>query len=98
MGANASDKTEILELRSKSQITLPASVVKQLDLKTGDRLELKVDDGRIIIEPVITIPKSQAWYWTQKWQEMEHQADVEIKEGKYKSFDSMEELIKDLDK
>jgi hypothetical protein len=29
---------------------------------------------------------------------MEHQADVEIKEGKYKSFDSMEDLIKDLDK
>lgn len=98
METTAYEKTEILELRTKAQITLPASVVKELDLKTGDRLELKVENGRIIIEPVITIPKSQAWYWTPKWQEMERQADIEISEGKYKSFDSMEELIKDLDK
>lgn len=87
----------ITELRSKSQITLPASIVKEPDLKAGDKIELTVEDGKIVITPVITIPKSQAWYWSKKWQDMEKQADSEREQGKLKKFDSVDDLLKDLD-
>ena len=39
----------------------------------------------------------QAWYWTPEWQEMERQADEDILAGRYKTFDTMEELLADLD-
>lgn len=87
----------ITELRSKSQITLPASIVKELDLKAGDKIELMIEDGKIVITPVITVPKSQAWYWSKKWQGMEKQADTEREQGKLKKFDTIDEVLEDLD-
>jgi hypothetical protein len=44
------------------------------------------------------VDKSQAYFWTRKWQEGEREADKDIKAGHVKTFDSVDELIKDLDK
>lgn len=87
----------VTELRSKSQITLPASIVKKLDLKIGDKIELNIEDGKIVITPVITVPKSQAWYWAKKWQDMEKQADIDRELGEVKKFDNVDDLLEDLD-
>ncbi|MDO8490669.1 MAG: hypothetical protein Q7T04_01480 [Dehalococcoidia bacterium] len=40
--------------------------------------------------------KSQAYFWTKKWQEREREADEDIKAGRVKAFDSVEELGEDL--
>jgi len=87
----------LTELRTKSQITLPATIVRELDLKTGDKIELVIEDGKIVITPVITIPKAQAWYWSKKWQDMEKQADADREQGKLKKFEKVEDLLEDLD-
>ena len=42
----------IIELRKKSQITIPKAVVDELQLKEGDHLSVTVQDGAIHIEPV----------------------------------------------
>ena len=39
-------------LSSKSQITLPAWARKQLGIGPGDRVALRVEDGRLILERV----------------------------------------------
>ena len=39
---------------------------------------------------------SQRYFWTKKWQKSERQADKDIKEGKVKEFNSVNELIEDL--
>ena len=36
-------------------------------------------------------------FWTRKWQEGEREADEDIKAGRVKAFDSVEELISDLE-
>jgi hypothetical protein len=41
--------------------------------------------------------KKQAYFWTEKWQENERNADEDIKSGHIKTFDSAEDLFKDLD-
>ena len=41
--------------------------------------------------------QSQAYFWTKEWQAAEREADEDIKAGRVKSFDSVEELIKDLE-
>lgn len=44
------------------------------------------------------VDKNQAYFWTKRWQEGEREADEDIKSGRVKTFESVDELIKDLDK
>lgn len=85
-------------MKTRSQVTLPASIVKQLHLKIGDQFEIELDGDRIVLKPVITIPRDQAYFWTKEWQEKEKIADEELKQGNLKGFDTVNELIADLEK
>ena len=80
------------------QITLPASVRKELGIEEGDLVEIEVKDERAILMPKKLVDKSQAYFWTKRWQDSEREADEDIKAGRVKTFDSVDELIKDLDK
>ena len=47
----------IIELRKKSQITLPKEIVKNLNLQEGDKFEVSIENGSIKLEPVAVYPK-----------------------------------------
>jgi len=47
-----------IELRSKAQITVPREVVTQLDLSEGDKLEVQIKNGTIVLIPVAVYPKN----------------------------------------
>jgi AbrB family looped-hinge helix DNA binding protein len=47
----------VVVLREKSQITLPKEIVDSLKLKKGDYLDVTIEDGKIIITPVLIINK-----------------------------------------
>ena len=47
----------IIELRKKSQITLPKEIVKNLNLQEGDKFEVSIENGSIKLEPVAIYPK-----------------------------------------
>ena len=78
------------------QITLPASVRKELGIEEGDLMEVTVEDDRAVLLPKKLIDKSQAYFWTKEWQEAEREASENIKAGRVETFDTTEELIKDL--
>ena len=78
------------------QITLPASVRKELGVEEGDLLEIEIIDEKAVLIPKKLVDKNQAYFWTKKWQEAEKEASEDIKAGRVKTFDSAEELIKDL--
>jgi AbrB family looped-hinge helix DNA binding protein len=80
------------------QITLPASVRKRLGIEEGDLVEIEVEDEKAVLMPTKLVDKNQAYFWTKRWQEGEKEADEDIKAGRVKAFDSVDELIKDLDK
>ena len=42
------------------------------------------------------IDPDQAWWWTEKWQKKEREAEKEIKERKVKEFKNLKDLIEDL--
>ena len=79
------------------QITLPASVRKELSIEEGDLVEIEVVDEKAVLMPKKLIDKNQAYFWTKRWQEAEREADEDIKAGRVRTFDSVDELIKDLD-
>ena len=41
--------------------------------------------------------ESLAYFWTDFWQEAEHEADRDLKEGNVEAYESVEDLIKALE-
>ncbi len=79
------------------QITLPASVRKKLGIEEGDIIEIEVVDEQAMLTPKKLVDKSQTYFWTKQWQDAEKEADGDIKAGRVKVFNTVEELIKELD-
>ena len=87
----------VIKLRDRSQITLPVEIVKKLNIKTGDSLEVKLEDDRIVVTPVLVIDRSQAWFWSKEWQDMEREVEEDIKAGKLGHAKDVDDLIKQLE-
>jgi AbrB family looped-hinge helix DNA binding protein len=77
---------ELIQVRKKSQLTLPLSVRRKLKIEEGDLLDVNVRNGEIVLRPKKLVDKEQAWFWTKRWQEGERQADEDIKAGRVYSF------------
>jgi antitoxin MazE len=86
----------LVELKQKSQVTIPSELVKKMNLRPGDKLEVVEQEGRLIITPVVVIPRDQIWFYTKEWQQGEALVDKDIKEGKVRTVSSKAELFKDL--
>lgn len=78
------------------QVTLPASVRRELGVEEGDLVEIEVIEDRAVLVPKKLVDKSQAYFWTKRWQEGERESEEDIKAGRVKVFDSVDELVKDL--
>ena len=87
----------VLQVRSNGQITLPAAVRSKANLKEGDLLEVVVEaDGTVRLVPQIAVERSQAYFWTRRWQDGEREADDGLIDGRYQDFARMDDLIADL--
>jgi antitoxin MazE len=88
----------LIKVREKGQITLPLYMRKKLHIKQGDLVLAKIVDNTVILIPQETIDKDQAWFWTERWQKLEAEAELDIRRGRVKSFDSVEELFDEMEK
>lgn len=82
-------------ISSKGQIAIPKEVRETLHIKEGDQLIYSVKNGRIVLEPVVNVPRSQAWFWTPEVQEKIKKADENFKEGNFKTY-KIDKFIKEL--
>ncbi len=88
----------MLQIRSNGQITLPASIRRQANLQEGDALEVIIDkEGAIRLVPQVLVERSQAYFWTERWQEGERESDEDLRAGRYKDFDDIESLLEELE-
>jgi AbrB family looped-hinge helix DNA binding protein len=86
-------------LRARGQVTLPGEVRELLKLKEGDDLVFRTtEEGQVIVERARIIPPGQAWFWTERWQQMEREAQVDIESGRVTRYENMDEAISDLEK
>ena len=86
----------LVQMREKAQITLPSKIRKALGIKQGDYLEAQVEGNKIVLIPKILIDKAETVTLSKKGEEMLPEALDDVKKGKIKSFDDVEELINDL--
>jgi bifunctional DNA-binding transcriptional regulator/antitoxin component of YhaV-PrlF toxin-antitoxin module len=92
-------KTHLLTIQSRGTVALPADLRRRLHLDQADA-QIKLierDDGRIELVPVVAVPADQAWFWTDRWQAMEREADADVAAGRVVVVDGADELIAHLD-
>ena len=51
----------LIQIDARRRITLPPS----LGIQPGDTIDLEIlEDGRIMLIPIVAVPKHQMWAWT----------------------------------
>jgi antitoxin MazE len=64
----------------------------------GAQLEvLEQPDGTFQIRGTAAVPADQAWFWVDRWQKMESEADADIAAGRVTVASSVDELLDQLD-
>lgn len=59
-------KPENVRFKKKSQVTIPHDIVQALNLKEGDDLQCRMEEGKIVFVPMVSVPKDQAWFWSEE--------------------------------
>lgn len=49
----------LAEIRGRSQVTIPAEIVKKLGIAEGDKFDITEKDGGIFMCPVVIYPKDK---------------------------------------
>ncbi len=90
--------SELVQVRKKAQITLPLSVRRKLGIEEGDFVDMQVKNGEIDLKVKKLVDKEQAWFWTERWQEGEKEAEEDIRAGRVYEFPDADSAIASLDK
>ena len=80
-------------MRARGQITLPNQIRELLNVGEGDGIIFYVRDGQVVIEREQTIDPEQAWFWSERWQQMEQAAQSDIDSGRVIQYNSIEEAL-----
>lgn len=89
--------SEVVTLRRNGQLTLPAGLRKKIRTSEGDVFVAEVrGPDEIVLRRKQLIDASQAYFWTEEWQEGEREAQKDIRRGRVKRFRSAKALISDL--
>lgn len=91
------EKAALVRLRARGQLTLPSYIREKLQLEEGSLVLAKVVNQAIVLIPQETVDKEQSWFWQERWQKLEAEAEEDIRQGRVKSFDSVEELFNEIE-
>ena len=91
------DELPRTRLRPKGQITLPPAVQKALHVGVGDELAFEQTDRGVLVRGLHAIPSDQAWFWTERWQAMEHKVDAHVARGEVTTHASTDDFLAHLD-
>ena len=84
----------LVELKAKSQVTIPKDIVNSMELSQGDQFEVMEDGGKIILVPVAVYPEHVIKNLKAEVKEIK----AAVKNGEKPVFDSIDSLFEELDK
>ena len=93
-------KTHYVAVQSRGTIALPADLRRRLHLdEPGAQLQIiEREDGTVEIRPVLPVLADQHWFWSERWQAMEHEVDDNVAAGHVTVFDGPDALFEHLDR
>ncbi len=94
-GAGMPNEPVILGFQNRGTLALPADLRRRHNLdKPGAQVRVvEREDGVVELHPLAAVPADQAWFWTERWQEMERDADADVAAGRVTNHDTVEELF-----
>jgi antitoxin MazE len=85
-----------VKLGARGTVTIPKEV--RSNLGVGEEFEVvRRPDGVIELRPSKERDPDQAWFWTERWQRMEREADEDIAAGRILRFEDGESFLKHLE-
>ena len=85
-------------LRNKGQVTVPQEVRNLLGVEEGDDLLFYSDEaGRVVVSRAQIIDPEQAWFWSDRWQRMEQEAQADLEAGRIVEYANIAEALAALD-
>lgn len=85
-------------VQARGVIAIPPAIRRRLGLdQPGTQVEVIERGGELVLRPHVAVPADQAWFWTERWQAMEREADESVAAGAIANFADVEELLTDLD-
>ena len=83
----------VTKVTRNGQITLPAAIRREAKVEEGDLLAVRFEQDRIVLIPQKLIEKSQAYFWSESWQNAEREAERDSAEGRVEAYETVEDLI-----
>ncbi len=80
----------LAEIRGRSQVTIPADIIKKLGISEGDKFDITEKDGGIFLCPVVVYPKNKIAKIAKLVK------DAEQETSKQTAFESVEEMFADM--
>ena len=84
----------LVELKAKSQVTIPKDIINSMELNQGDQFEVKEENGKIIFIQLVIYPENIIKNLKAQVNEIKES----IKNGDTPVFDSIDSLFEELDK
>ena len=82
----------LIEIRGRSQITIPSEIVKSLGIKEGDQYNGVEKDGSIFLCPVVVYPKKEMI----RIAKLIKETDAEYKNDEAKAYDDVDKMFKEM--
>lgn len=86
-----------IAVQRRNLISLPREIREKLNIREGDILEARVQDGKIIMEPCRLVPSSQAYFWSKQTQKDLREAGQDVTADQVREFANVEEYLKGLE-
>ena len=80
----------LVEIRGRSQVTIPAEIIKKLGISEGDKFDVIEKDGGIFLCPVVVYPKDKLLKVAKLIKDSE--AQLSGQDG----FDTVEDMFADM--
>lgn len=85
-------------VQSRGLIAIPTTIRRHFGLdQPGAQVEVIEREGEIVLRPHVAVPVGQAWFWAERWQQMEREADDAIVAGRITTTEGVTEFLDELD-
>ena len=78
-------------------IQIPMEIREEVGIAEGDYIDMKINGkDTISLHLKDLVDEDDSWYWAEEWQQMEREADEDIKADRIKTFENIQDLIREL--
>lgn len=87
-----------VSVQSRGTIALPSELRQRHHLDdAGAQVRLvERPDGVIELHPMIAVPADQVWFWSDRWQAMEREAEADVGAGRVTAHSGVDDLLEAL--